>query len=116
MSERVFCYLCGEDGKQKMIADLHWHGFGVHIECLAVVRARAMDAEESLRRLQKENGRLRNAFDEMAENRNNTPNKFYSIFDRARIAEGKTPHVTRRCTSVGTLSESVSRDGSIEDR
>lgn len=45
MSDKLYCYVCGEDGTARLIADLHWHGFGVHIDCLASLRARLADEQ-----------------------------------------------------------------------
>lgn len=53
MSDRICCLLCGHDGAARTIADLHWNGLGVHIDCLTAVRARAMDAESKLDSLEK---------------------------------------------------------------
>lgn len=34
MDEQLYCYICKHDGSEQPIADLHWHGMGVHPRCL----------------------------------------------------------------------------------
>ena len=61
MSDKLYCYVCGEDGTARLIADLHWHGFGVHIDCLASLRARLADEQAKRVAAEKEVATWRNA-------------------------------------------------------